>query len=144
MKCAHGHDFEGWFANSADYDRQSDEKALECPVCGSADVSKALMAPAVATSRRREATATAKLDAMREAWNEAAGRVRRYVEDNFENVGKRFPEEARKIHYGEAPEKPIFGQASPEDVKELKEEGVEIAPVPVPMTDPDTEKTKLN
>lgn len=144
LTCESGHGFEGWFSNSADYDDQHASGLLECPVCGSSHVEKALMAPAVATSRRKEAAADARLTEIREAVNETARRARDYVEKNFVHVGKNFPEEARKIHYGEADEKPIYGEASPKEVKELTEEGIAVAPVPSPEPDAEDTKTKLN
>lgn len=144
LKCAAGHGFEGWFSNSADYDEQAAQGQLSCPACGTAEVEKALMAPAVATSRRSAAAREEKARAYAGAMVDAARKARDYVEKNFENVGKRFPEEARKIHYGEADERPIFGDATPQEARELKEEGVEIAPVPPAIPDPKTAKTKLN
>lgn len=143
LKCAHGHAFEGWFSSSSDYDRQQSDALLECPVCGSNEVSKALMAPAVVTGR----SASVKHDAMRalaHEWNDVAKKAKAYVERNFENVGKRFPEEARKQHYGEAEAKPIYGEATPHEVKARKDEGVAVAPVPEPKPEPSAIKKKLN
>lgn len=142
LRCSHGHQFEGWFSSSADYDRQQDEGLLECPVCGTGDVQKALMAPAVRTSRRAEKNQA--METFRREWNETAKKAQDYVEKNFENVGKRFPEEARKIHYGEVDAKPIYGEASPKEVKDLKDEGVTVAPVPQPVPEPSEAKKKLN
>ena len=145
LKCAGDHEFEGWFSNSADFDTQKAEGRLECPVCGTSDVSKALMAPAVSTSRKAAAReeAAARSTAMA-ALNEAARRAKDYVEKNFDHVGKRFPEEARKIHYGEAEHRNIYGEATPEEVRELKDEGVEVAPVPEPQPEPAEVIRKLN
>lgn len=145
LKCEDGHAFEGWFSNSADYDAQAEAGQLECPVCGTSHVTKALMAPAVATSRKTEARKESMArDAAVSALNEAARRAKDYVEKNFDHVGKSFPEEARKIHYGEAEERPIYGEATPKEAKELKDEGVEIAPVPQPVPEPAEVKRKLN
>ncbi len=143
LKCAEEHRFEGWFSDSADYDRQAADGLLECPVCGSREVKKELMAPAVATSRKREEAAT-KLKAFQTAMNESARRARDYVEKNFDHVGKQFPEEARKIHYGETPDRPIYGDATPKEVSELKDEGIAVAPVPEPVKTPTETKRKLN
>ncbi|MEM9421147.1 MAG: DUF1178 family protein [Pseudomonadota bacterium] len=143
LKCVHNHRFEGWFSDSADYDTQSEKGLLECPFCGSSEVQKELMAPAVATSRKREAAET-KLKAVQAAVNESARRARDYVEKNFDHVGKQFPEEARKIHYGEVPERPIYGDATPKEVAELKDEGVSVTPVPQPEPIPSETKRKLN
>lgn len=145
LKCSGDHQFEGWFSNSADFDAQKEAGHLECPVCGTSDVEKALMAPAVATGRKTEARKEAAArDAAMSALNEAARRAKDYVEKNFDHVGKRFPEEARKIHYGEVEHRPIYGEATPQEVKDLKDEGVEVAPVPEPVPEPSEVKRKLN
>lgn len=144
LRCAQDHRFEGWFSSSSDFDRQKDEALLECPVCGSSDVSKALMAPAIVKGGVSASKATSAMEAISQEWNEVARRAKDYVEKNFENVGKQFPEEARRIHYGETDAKPIFGEATPKEVKELKEEGVQVAPVPQPIPDASETKKKLN
>ena len=137
LRCDQAHGFEGWFSDSADYDEQSVRNLLSCPVCGSASVSKALMAPAVRTGRSKdaasEAARQAKLVAIRGEFEDKARKVRDYVHRNFEGVGEAFPEEARKIHYGEAEDRPIYGQATPKEARELAEEGVTVAP----LIDPD-------
>ena len=132
LQCAAGHRFEGWFANMADYDGQAAAGALRCPVCDSASVEKALMAPNLATGRARDAAADEKLAAFKRGLNDAARKVRDHVHANAEGVGRAFPEEARKIHYGEAEDRPIYGEATPKEAAELAEEGVAIAPVPQP------------
>lgn len=145
LKCDDGHGFEGWFSNSADFDEQQAGGLLECPVCGTSKVEKALMAPAVSTSRKAEARKEAVMQGIAaSAMNEAARKAKEYVEKNFDHVGKKFPEEARKIHYGETEHRNIYGEATPREVKELKDEGVEVAPVPQPLTEPDDVKKKLN
>ncbi len=142
LQCEKEHQFEGWFSNSADYDVQSEQGLLSCPVCQSGDVEKALMAPSI--PRKGASKVDPKLRAFQAQFQETAKKARDYIEKNFDHVGKQFPEEARKIHYGEAPERAIFGEASVEEVKELKEEGVEIAPVPQPLPEPEDIKKKLN
>jgi hypothetical protein len=142
LKCAEGHRFEGWFSSSADYDGQAADGLLACPVCSTAEVGKDVMAPAISTARRRESASRA--ETVREALVESARRARDYVEKNFEHVGKRFPEEARRIHYGETEARGIYGEASAAEVRELKEEGVAVAPVPSPPPKPDEVKRKLN
>ncbi|MBY0423424.1 MAG: DUF1178 family protein [Parvularculaceae bacterium] len=127
LQCQSGCAFEGWFQSMADYDRQAESGRLECPVCGGGSVSKAIMAPAVATSEKRSDVAD-----MRSVMLEAAKRARDYVEKNFDYVGGRFPEEARAIHYGEKEERRIYGEATGAEVKSLIEEGVGVAPVPGP------------
>lgn len=127
LVCDEAHEFEGWFRDSADFDAQSSKDLVECPACGSIAVRKAIMAPAISTSR---AANNARLSEINKDIVKAVARARDYVEKNFEYVGTKFPEEARKIHYGESDERAIYGEATGKDVKELKDEGIEIAPVP--------------
>jgi len=141
LQCSSGCSFEGWFKSSAEFDRQAAEGALECPFCGSAEISRAIMAPAVVTSGAKRSD---RASAMRETIAEAARRARDYVEKNFDYVGERFPEEARRIHYGETEERQIYGEASGKEVKELVDEGVSIAPLPPAPGSPATAKKKLN
>jgi len=124
LLCAREHEFEGWFRDSADFDAQAGDGLVECPACGSEEVRKAVMAPAVARRKSRSSRA------MQRDIMQAMARAREYVEKNFDYVGETFPEEARKIHYGEADERGIYGEASGQDVKALVEEGVNVAPLP--------------
>lgn len=126
LRCDADHEFEGWFRNSSDYDAQAADGLLSCPACGSAKVGKAIMAPAISSSETR----AQRLADMRRSIAAAAARARDYVEKNFDYVGERFPEEARKIHYGETSPRSIYGEASGSEVKALIEEGVEVAPLP--------------
>ncbi len=126
LRCDADHEFEGWFRNSSDYDAQAADGLLSCPACGSAKVGKAIMAPAISSSE----TKAQRLADMRRSIAAAAARARDYVEKNFDYVGERFPEEARKIHYGETSPRGIYGEASGSEVKALIEEGVEVAPLP--------------
>lgn len=149
LVCADEHAFEGWFRSSADFDDQVAKGLVPCPVCGSTHVRRALMAPAI-TSGRREArevlpaptapeasapvpvaAAPVLADPRAVALMEAMRELRKAVEANADYVGKSFPEEARKIHYGETEARGIYGEASAEDVKALLDEGVEIAPLPL-------------
>ncbi|MEC9344338.1 MAG: DUF1178 family protein [Pseudomonadota bacterium] len=152
LACDSGHEFEGWFGSSDDFDRQGAHGLLACPVCDSRQVSKTLMAPSVSTSRKREAALTvassrddeaAPVPAVPGAGMQLAGltqeqraivRKMRELKDRLlsqaEDVGERFSEEARKIHYGEAEARGIYGRASLEEARELIEEGVEFTPLP--------------
>ncbi len=128
LTCDHDHDFEGWFATSADFDDQQGRGLVECPMCASRHVRKQIMAPAVAgTKRTARAPAPAPTQAM---MMEAAGRIRAHVEENFDDVGDAFAVEARAIHEGKAEDRGIYGQATPKEVRELVEDGVPIAPLP--------------
>ena len=119
--CVKGHEFDGWFSNSAAFDSQQADGHLACPDCGSAQVKKAVMAPAVPVKGNRQSAAQMR---------QMADRLNRQVEESFDYVGADFAEEARKIHYGEADERDIYGEASLSDAKQLLEEGVPVAPLP--------------
>ena len=128
LLCDHGHDFEGWFGASADFDDQQARGLLECPVCASKAVRKAIMAPAVAgTKTRSQDNSPAQNHQM---MMEAMSRVRRHVEDNFDDVGDTFASEARAIHEGRSEDRGIYGQATSAEVRDLVEDGVPIVPLP--------------
>ena len=135
LHCESGHDFEAWFGGNADFEEQRERDLVECPFCGSKDVVKALMAPSVSTARRKDARGEAARHTLTNAgeavMREKMAEFARHVRANTTDVGARFPEEARRIHYGEAEARAIRGRAAPEEAKALREEGVEIAPVPV-------------
>ena len=130
LRCRNAHEFEGWFRDSAAFDAQSKSGKLTCPVCDSRKVEKAIMAPAVSGAKKATVTA-AEAKKMRQFMTG----LRKYVEENAENVGEKFPEEARKIHYGEIEERPIYGEASLEEAKELIEEGIDVAPLPPDLSE---------
>jgi hypothetical protein len=125
LRCKDGHAFEAWFRDGAAYEDQVAAGDLACPVCGSAEVSKALMAPAVSSRPRIDPAQAA--DAMR-----LLRRVQDHIEKNFDHVGPRFAEEARKIHYGEAEKRSIYGEATTAEAKELRDEGIEVGQIPWP------------
>ena len=128
LSCDHGHDFEGWFGSSSDYDDQQGRGLVACPVCDSQAVRKQIMAPAVTGTRRTlRDVEPARMQAM---MMEAAGRIRAHVEANFDDVGDSFAAEARAIHEGRSEERGIYGQATPGEVRDLMEDGVPIAPLP--------------
>lgn len=142
LQCDKEHGFEGWFSSSADHDRQKEAGLVECPVCGSRKVGKALMAPSVATARKKEARAEvaaaqqtavmkpAGADAQKREMLRQLKELRDKVLADAENVGENFAEEARKIHYGETDARGIYGKASIEDAASLAEEGIEVMPIP--------------
>jgi hypothetical protein len=134
LLCEHGHDFEGWFGASSDYDDQHARGLLECPVCGSKVVRKAIMAPAV-SGTKAQGPATGPAPSLsepgaREMMMQAAQAVRQHVEQNFDYVGDAFAREARAIHEGKSEERGIYGEASGGEVKKLIEDGVRVAPLP--------------
>jgi hypothetical protein len=129
LLCEHDHRFEAWFGSSSDYDDQAARGLVECPLCASKIVKKQIMAPAVAGGREAPShDAAAKMQAM--MMMEAASKVREHVEKTFEHVGDRFAREARDIHEGVAPERGIYGEASPREVRALAEDGIKVAPLP--------------
>ncbi len=132
--CDKEHVFEGWFGSSEDYDKQRKRGLVDCPSCGSKKISKALMAPGVSGTKKSsdETVAMTKLPSpeLPAEMIEQLRKIKKHVEANSENVGDRFPEEARKIHYGEAEARGIYGKASLEEATNLAEEGVNVLPIP--------------
>ena len=150
--CDEGHDFESWFNNSESFDTQAKRGFVECPLCQSKKVSKALMAPSVSTSRRRSATqrataaesmaATAPaapaptpqpvalLDEKQQQMRAMIRDLHQKLTENSTDVGGNFPAEARKMHDGDAPKRTIHGQATFEEAKALFEEGIPVMPIP--------------
>ena len=151
LRCGDAHTFDGWFRSSAAFDAQRGTSALACPVCGSVDVDRALMAPAIARGAREPAgpqdapppadgPAALPAAAPREVAPEEA-RLRAFaflhalaarVRETGDDVGDAFPEEARRIHYGEADPRDIYGRATAEEARDLLEEGIGILPLPLP------------
>ena len=131
LSCDHDHAFEGWFGSSSDYDDRTARGLLECPLCGSKAVRKQIMSPAVAGTKAQKAVPAVD-PKMREMMMTAMGEVRRQVEDNFDYVGDSFAKEARDIHDGKSEERGIYGEASPQEVKALVEDGIKVAPLPPP------------
>lgn len=136
LQCINAHVFEGWFASEADFAQQLATGLLACPVCGSISVSKKLSAPRLSLGHARDALPATQGDSvspavdqvLQTAWTAVARRILADTDD----VGDRFAEEARKIHYGERPERGIRGQASREETLSLIEEGIEVMPLPLP------------
>jgi len=153
LRCERDHNFESWFQDSAAYDQQVKRKLVSCPVCESVRIEKAIMAPRIVSKKGRErapepveqAAAPAAVPAPAAASAEATPLVmtqerelraklkelRDHIVKNADNVGDKFPNEARKMHYGEIEHRPIYGEASPDEARSLIEEGVEVSPLPV-------------
>ena len=138
LQCDHGHGFEAWFGGSDAYDEQAARGLVECPVCGSHAVNKQIMAPAVAGTRKDSPQPD--LAKMQTMMVQAAREVRSHVERNFDYVGDAFAREARDIHEGRSEKREIYGEATPAEVKKLKDDGVPCAPLPPAPPDP----AKLN
>ena len=156
LACDHGHSFESWFQSSAAYDKQVKRGLVTCPACGSAKVEKALMAPQLSGTRKRGKTfaPTPSLDApapppetpatasdapapvammspQEHEFRKKLKELRDHLTKNADYVGQKFPEEARKMHYGEIEHRSIYGEASPQDAKDLHDEGIEFHPLPI-------------
>jgi hypothetical protein len=149
LRCERDHAFESWFQDSSAYDAQVKRKLVICPVCNSVTIEKAIMAPRIVGKKGRERAApVAPTPAPVEAPAAAAGstpllmaqerelraklkELRDHIVKNADNVGERFPNEARKMHYGDIEHRPIYGEASPEEARSLIDEGVEVSPLPV-------------
>jgi hypothetical protein len=148
LACDKGHNFESWFPDSVAYDKQTKRKLVTCPYCGSAKVEKAIMAPRLsANSRKRSAplpvTASeapapatppapvAMISPQEQEIRTKLKELREHLTKNADDVGAKFPEQARKMHYGEVEHRSIYGVASPEEAKDLVEEGIEVHPLPI-------------
>jgi hypothetical protein len=140
LQCQHHHSFEGWFASEHDFQSQSGRGLVECPLCADKEITKLPSAPRLSLSNSREAAPAAaapKQEVMRasgDAQTQALWlKMMRQMMQNSEDVGERFAEEARSIHYGESEERSIRGQASREETLELLEEGIDVLPMPIPQ-----------
>ena len=150
LVCEKGHAFESWFPDSAAYDKQVKRKLVACPHCGSAKVEKAIMAPrlagakkhaasveappeapVVAPDKAQEKASVAMISPQEQEFRSKLKELREHLTKNADHVGTKFPEEARKMHYGEIEHRSIYGVASAEEAKDLAEEGVEFHPLPV-------------
>ncbi|HLX14567.1 MAG TPA: DUF1178 family protein [Bradyrhizobium sp.] len=149
LRCEQGHAFESWFQSSSAYEAQEKSELVSCPSCGSTKVERAIMAPQIVSKKGREITAPAPAPAPAPATEVAVPastpllmaqerelraklkELRDHIVKNADNVGERFPTEARKMHYGDIEHRPIYGEASPDEARALVEEGVEVTPLPV-------------
>jgi len=131
LKCSQDHEFEAWFRSSDSFADQCKRGDVDCPVCGDAQISKALMAPSIATGDRPSGEAAeVRAQEVAEQILNAASKLREVVEENFEYVGDDFAEEARAIHYGETDERDIYGETTEKEAEELDEEGIDFARIP--------------
>ena len=136
LGCENNHRFEGWFASNEDFERQIERKLVTCPTCGNANVSRLLHASHIKTGTKERMTrAEARAASSQQYANvgsEVLSRLVEHIIENTEDVGAAFPEEARKIHYQETPDRRIRGTASRDEVEALKDEGVEVVALPIP------------
>ncbi|MGV7217709.1 DUF1178 family protein [Bradyrhizobium sp. UFLA05-112] len=148
LRCERDHEFESWFQSSSAYDQQVKRKLVTCPICGSAKVDKAIMAPRIVGKKGRERapeptpapTPTTEVTQQQPASLMLAQErelrtklkeLRDHIVKHADNVGERFPNEARAMHYGDKEHRPIYGEASPDEAKALIDEGIEVSPLPV-------------
>ena len=140
LVCEQRHEFESWFASSAAYDKQEKRGLITCPTCHSSKVEKAIMAPRLSGTRKRArktdapaaaAAPVAMLSPQEQELRSKLKELRDHITKNADNVGKKFPEEARKMHYGEIEHRSIYGEATLESAKEMIDEGIELHPLPV-------------
>jgi hypothetical protein len=136
LRCEAGHGFDSWFGNSAAFDRQAARGLVTCPMCGSAKVEKAIMAPSLGGGREAaapaepEKTPVAIVSKEEVELRKKLKELRDHVTKNADYVGEKFPEEARRMHYGETEHRSIYGEASPDAARALAEEGIEFHPLP--------------
>jgi hypothetical protein len=145
LRCQRGHTFESWFQSSSAYEAQEKHKLVNCPVCGSAKVERAIMAPQIVSKKGKDSAlpapaaaadvappaSTPLLMAQERELRAKLKELRDHIVKSADNVGERFPVEARKMHYGDIEHRPIYGEASPDEARALIEEGVEVTPLPV-------------
>jgi hypothetical protein len=147
LRCERGHTFESWFQSSSAYESQEKRKLVSCPSCGSIKVERGIMAPRIVSKKGRDNTAPAApeatstevtttestplLMAQERELRAKIKELRDHITKNADNVGERFPNEARKMHYGDIEHRPIYGEASPDEARALIDEGVEVSPLPV-------------
>jgi hypothetical protein len=149
LRCRSGHTFESWFQSSSAYDSQIKRKLVACPVCDITDVEKAIMAPRLAGTRKTRRAVTVSEPVVSAALDDATStaplmmapherellqklkKLRDHVVKNADNVGKKFPDEARKMHYGDIEHRAIYGEATVDEARALTEEGVDVMPLPV-------------
>ncbi|SDF55001.1 MULTISPECIES: DUF1178 family protein [Thalassobaculum] len=138
LRCNAEHEFEAWFQNSSAFEKQAESGLLSCPDCGSSEVSRALMAPALQGTRREmvPTPADAPSGEQKQVATQALALkqqllgLRRKIEENFDNVGDRFADEARKIHYGDSDARGIYGDTTPQEREALADEGIEVGTIP--------------
>ena len=145
LRCEKDHAFESWFQSSSAYDQQVKRKLVSCPACGSTMIDKAIMAPRIVSKKGRErvapspapvpaeapaAESTSLMMAQERELRAKIKELRDHIVKNADNVGERFPNEARAMHYGDKEHRPIYGEASPEEARSLIDEGVEVSPLP--------------
>ena len=128
--CENQHIFEASFDDSNSFEKQKRKKQIECPFCNSSTISKSVMAPNISGKSTSSAKINREKKKLFSNYNKQIKKLKSEIEKNFTYVGKKFPEEARKIHYGEAKDKPIYGEATEKESQELVDEGIGLVRLP--------------
>ena len=128
LQCKNKHEFESWFSNSKEFEKLRSKKMIECIYCKSKEVEKSIMSPLV-LNKEEKTKKEKSFNEFKKIQKELV-KIRKFVEKNFENVGKNFSREVRNVYYDNRKNKNIYGQATPEETDELKEEGIEVASIP--------------
>ncbi len=128
LSCQNGHEFESWFSNSEEFDKLNKKKLLDCIYCSSKKINKSIMAPMVSTKNKDEQIESISKDFKNERNNLL--KLRRYIEKNFDYVGKDFSKKVREVYYDKRNKKTIYGTTTPEERKELSDEGIDILSIP--------------
>ena len=131
LVCENGHIFEASFDDSASFEKQRKKNQIECPFCNSSKISKSVMAPNISDKSTSSAKINREKKKLFSNYNKQLNKIKSEIEKNFTYVGKKFPEEARKIHYGEAKDKPIYGEATEKESQELVDEGIALVRLPL-------------
>ena len=130
LVCENDHIFEVSFDDSNSYEIQKKKKLIECPFCNSLKISKSVMAPNISNKSSSTMKTINKQNKLFSNYNKQINKIKSEIEKNFKYVGKKFPEEARKIYYGETKDEPIFGEATEKESKELVDEGISLVKLP--------------
>ena len=128
--CENQHIFEASFDDSNSFENKKRKKQIECPFCNSSKISKSVMAPNISNKSSSSAKINREKNKLFSNYNKQLNKIKSEIEKNFTYVGKKFPEEARKIHYGEAKDKPIYGEATEKESQELVDEGIALVKLP--------------
>ena len=129
LKCSNNHEFESWFSDSNEFEKLDKKKLLECIYCSSKKISKSIMAPMVSVVKEKN-NDIKNLKKLLSQEKDKLLNLRNYIEKNFEYVGENFTEEAKKIKYGESEDRPIYGEATIKETKELIDEEINVTPLP--------------
>ena len=128
--CENKHVFEASFDDTSSFEKQKKKKQIECPFCDSSNVSKSVMAPNISNKSSSSTKINREKNKLFSNYNKQINKIKSEIEKNFTYVGKKFPEEARKIHYGEVKDKPIYGEATEKESQELVDEGISLVRLP--------------